>query len=189
MSWLRRSLGLLVAAAPLALAGCNPLGLGFLTPVPVQPWVAERMEDKFMHKNDNRTPVMPPIRDGSPPPMCEDQPTEREVLRTMNRVARGVPFIYEEFRDDIRIHSERIVDKIDPPRFIPLVGLVQKHLCHWKCTVYWTETRQSDYPFPVKFKKRRVEVIYIDKDHLHLYVGPDQEMQKETTKEFTQYAP
>lgn len=189
MIGLRRSLGLLLAALPLAAVGCNPVGMGFLTPVPVQPWVAERMEDKYMHKNDHRTPVMPPIRPGFPAPLCEDPPTEREVLRTMKRVKRGVPFVFEEFRDDIRIYSERIVDKIDPPRFFPLVGWAQLHHCHWKCTIYWTETIQSDYPFPTKLQKRRVEVIYIDKDHLHLYVGDDVETQKEITKEFTEYAP
>lgn len=189
MSRLRRGLWLLLAGAPLAAVGCNPLAAGFLTPVPVPPWVAERMDDKFMHRNDYRTPVMPPIREGHPPPVCEDAPTEREVLRTLKKVKRGVPFIIEEFRDDIRIFNERIVDKIDPPRFFPLVGYAQLHHCHWKCTVYWTETIQSDYPFPAKFKKRRVEVIYIDKDHLHLYVGPDADLQRDITKEFTQYAP
>lgn len=189
MTWFRRSLGMLLAGAPVALAGCNPLAAGFLTPVPVQPWVAERMEEKFAHKNDHRTPVMPPIREGFPPPMCEDPPTEREVLRTMKKVKRGVPFIYEEFRDDIRVYSERIVDKIDPPRFFPLIGWAQLHHCHWKSTIYWTETIQSDYPFPTKLQKRRVEVIYIDKDHLHLYVGPDVETQKDITREFTEYAP
>jgi hypothetical protein len=165
------------------------LGGGIFTPIPVQPWVAERIEDKYMHKNDTRAPIMPPIRDGFPPPMCEDQPTEREVLRVLSRVKRGVPFVCEEFRDDIRINCERIVDKIDPPRFFPLVGLAQLHHCHWRCTIYYTETLQSDYPFPYKTKKRRVEVVYIDKDHLHLYVGPDPEVQKSVTRELTQDAP
>jgi hypothetical protein len=189
MSWLRRSFLLLVSLAPIAATGCTPWGAGFLTPIPVQPWTAERLEDKVMHKNDHRTPIMPPIRDGYNPPMCEDAPTEREVLRTLTRVARGVPFIYEEFRDDIRIHSERIVDKIDPPRFFPLVGWAQLHHCHWKCTVYWTETLQSDYPFPQRYVKRRVQVVYIDKDHLHLFVGNDPDVQKNITREFTEYTP
>ncbi len=190
MNWLRRGFLLLLAVAPLVAAvGCNPLGAGFLTPIPIQPWTAERMEDKYMHKNDHRTPIMPPIRDGYPEPLCEDPPTEREILRTLTKVARGVPFVYEEFRDDMRINSERIVDKIDPPRFFPLVGWARLHHCHWKCTIYYTETVQSDYPTPVKFKKRRVQVVYIDKDHLHLYVGPDQDTQKDTTREFTDYAP
>jgi hypothetical protein len=180
---------MLLAASPLAAIGCNPVGAGFLTPVPVPPWTAERIEDKYQHKNDNRTPIMPPIREGYPPPICEDPPTEREVLRTMKRVKRGIPFVLEEFRDDVRIYSERIVDKIDPPRFFPLVGWAQLHHCHWKCTVYWTETFQSDYPFPAKLVKRRVEVIYIDKDHLHLVAGNDLDTQRDVTKEFTDYAP
>ena len=96
---------------------------------------------------------MPPIRQGYPPPMCEDPPTEREVLRTLKRVKRGVPFVCEEFRDDVRIFNERIVDKIDPPRFFPLVGWAQLHHCHWKSTVYWPETIQSDYPFPAKLQE------------------------------------
>ncbi|HVK09684.1 MAG TPA: hypothetical protein VM597_12995 [Gemmataceae bacterium] len=189
MTWLRRSVLALLAASPLAAAGCNPLTMGLLTPVPVQPWMSERLAEKYEHKNDHRAAIMPPIRDGYPPPLCEDPPTEREVLRTLPKLRRGVPFIIEEFRDDVRIFSERIVDKIDPPRFFPLVGWAQLHHCHWKCTVYWTETIQSDYPFPQKYKKRRVEVLYIDKDHLHLYVGPDVEQQKATTREFTEYAP
>ena len=187
MTWMRKT-GLLLAAvlAPMA-SGCNPLALGFLTPMPVQPWVAERIEEKYYNKNDFRTPIMPPIRDGFPPPVCEDLPTDKEVLRAMPRVARGVPYIYEEFRDDIRIISERIVDRIDPPRFFPLVGLAQLHHCHWKCTIYYTETVQSDYPFPAKIKKRRIQVIYIDKDHLHQYVGPDADVQRGITREHTDY--
>ncbi len=187
MTWVRK-VGLLLAviAAPVT-AGCNPFALGVFTPVPIPPWVPVRMEDKYLHKNDYRTPIMPPIRDGFPPPMCEDPPTEREILRTMKRIARGIPYMYEEFRDDIRISSERLVDKIDPPRFFPLVGLAQLHHCHWKCTIYYTETVQSDYPFPCKLQKRRVQVVYIDKDHLHLYVGPDPAVQADTTRELTGY--
>ena len=187
MTWMRKA-GLLLAAviAPLTV-GCNPLALGFLTPVPIPPWTAERIEDKYLHKNDFRTPIMPPIREGFPPPVCEDAPTDREVLRAMPRVARGVPYMYEEFRDDIKIVSERIVDKIDPPRFFPLVGLAQLHHCHWKCTIYYTETIQSDGPFPVKLKKRRIQVMYIDKDHLHQFVGVDPDVQKGITREHTDY--
>src|SRR5262245_50841273 len=128
---------LMVAAlvAPAGLVGCLPVPL--LPPVPVQPWVTERLEEKYQHPNDWRTPVMPPIRDGFPPPLCQDEPSEQEVLRTMRRVTRGIPFVYEEFRDDIEIVCEKLVDKIDPPRFFPLVGPAQLHHCHWKCTVYY----------------------------------------------------
>jgi len=188
MSWIRRKLLLLaLAVLPAWTTGCNPFTLGFLTPIPVQPWTAERMEQKLNHKNDGRTPIMPPIRDGYPPPICEDPPSDAEVLRAMPRVARGVPYIYEEFRDDIVIVKNRLVDKIDPPRFFPLVGPAQLHHCHWECVIYYTETVQSDYPFPQYTKRNRVQVMYIDKDHLHLYVGPNPDIQRQIGQDLTKY--
>jgi hypothetical protein len=178
--WLRAG----VLLAPFLSMGCYPplLALGIMAPS--QPWVTERMEDKYTHKNDYRTPILPPVREGFPPPVCEDPPSEQEILRAMPRVTRGVPYAYEEFRDDIQIVTERLVDKIDPPRFFPLVGPAQLHHCHWKCTIYYRETVQTSYPFPVKVVKNRVEVVYIDKDHLHQYVGCDPEVQKQITKEY-----
>ena len=188
MSWIRRKLWLVALALLTAGAGgCNPLTLGFLTPIPVPPWTAERMEAKLNHKNDGRTPIMPPIRDGFPPPICEDAPSDAEVLRAMPRVPRGVPYVYETFRDDIVIVKNRMVDKIDPPRFFPLVGPAQLHHCHWECVIYYNELVQSDYPFPVYVRKARVQVIYIDKDHLHLYVGTDPETQRTVTQDLTKY--
>jgi hypothetical protein len=187
------SLRMLRWLRPMTLAAIGLLsfsGSGCIWPlllVPEQAWVAERFDDKYQHPNDHRTPVLPPVRDGFPAPICEDPPTDLEVLRTMPRMTRGIPFVYEEFRDDIEIVPERIVDKIDPPRFYPLVGPAQLHHCHWKCTIYYTETIQSDYPFPVKLKKRRVQVVYIDKDHLHQYVGPDPDVQRQITREHTDY--
>jgi hypothetical protein len=176
-----------VLLTPLLAVGCYPplLWLGVMTPT--QPWVTERMEDKYAHKNDYRTPIMPPIRDGFPAPICEDPPSEQEVLRAMPRVTRGVPYVFEEFRDDIQIVSERLVDKIDPPRFFPLVGPAQLHHCHWKCTIYYKETKQSSYPFPVKVVRNRVEVVYIDKDHLHMYVGPNPQVQSSVTRDVAGY--
>jgi hypothetical protein len=153
----------------------------------VQPWVATRMEEKYNHKNDSRTPLMPPIRDGSPEPRCEDAPTEREILRSLPAQIRGVPFIYEEFRDDMTFARNRLVDKIDPPRFFPLVGMAQLHHCHWECAVYYNETIQSSYPNPVYIKKPRVQVVAIDKDHLHLYVGPNPDTQRDVLLEMTKY--
>src|SRR5207247_10842 len=93
----------LIAGAALSLvpfAGCNPFTMGLATPIPVPAWVTERMEEKYCHKNAFRTPVMPPIREGFPPPLCEDPPDEAMVLRAMEHVRRGVPYFYEEFRDD-----------------------------------------------------------------------------------------
>ena len=175
-----KTLGLLAGAlvAALAQAGCfNPYSAGIATPVPVPPWVTERMEEKYSFKNDHRTPVMPPIRPGFAAPLCEDPPGQDEILRAMPHVLRGLPYVVEEFRDDIDIKVERIKDSIDPPRFFPLVGQAQLHHCHWKCTIYYTETIESGYPFPFRAKKPRTEVIYMDKDHLHLYPcgGPEVE--------------
>jgi hypothetical protein len=190
-SWLARAGALLApflaagCALPLVGASINPVTMGLATPICIPPWVTERMEDKYAHKNDFRTPVLPPIREGFPPPICEDPPSEQEVLRAMPRLTRGVPFVYEEFRDNVEIVSERLVDKIDPPRFFPLIGPAQLHHCHWKCTIYYTETVQSDQPFPVKVVKNRVQVVYIDKDHLHLYVGPNPAAQAAVTKDLT----
>jgi hypothetical protein len=187
MSSIRSKICLLLAVMPAFSSGCLPFGLGWGTPIPIQPWVSERMEQKYNSKNDGRAPIMPPIRDGYPPPICEDPPGDQEILRAIPRVARGVPYVYEQFRDDITIVKNRIVDKIDPPRFIPLVGPAQLHHCHWECVVYYTETIQSDYPFACYTKKQRVQVIYIDKDHLHLYVGPNPDVQRQITQDMTKY--
>jgi len=186
-TWGLRAVALLT---PLFAAGCLgifPPALQFMVMAPTQPWVTERMEDKYQHKNDYRTPIMPPLKDGFPAPICEDPPSEQEILRAMPRVSRGVPYFYEEFRDDIQIVSERLVDKIDPPRFFPLVGPAQLHHCHWKSTIYYRETVQSSYPFPAKIVKNRVEVVYIDKDHLHLYVGPNPQVQAAVTRDVAGY--
>ena len=178
MSVVRNKLWLLAAAVLPAVTASGCL---------VQPWVPARMEEKYQHTNDHRTPILPPIRDGFPAPLCEDPPSDREVLRAMPKRPRGVPYVYEEFWDDIVIVKNRVVDEIDPPRFFPLVGMAQLHHCHWECAVYYNETIQSAQPYPVYIKKPRVKVMYIDKDHLHLYVGPNPDQQRETLLEMTKY--
>jgi hypothetical protein len=178
-----RILVLLAAiVAPLGLSGCWPLSMGIFTPIKVPPWVTERMEEMYCQsiKNDFRTPIMPPIIDGAPLPTCEDPPDEARILRAMPHVARGVPYFYEEHRDDIRIITELMVDKIDPPRFFPLVGPAQLHHCHWKCTIYYLETIESGYPFPFRCVNHQVQVVYIDLDHLHLYPKSDDAKQSAT---------
>jgi hypothetical protein len=174
---------ILGSLALLAFGGCMPFTMGIFTPIPVPPWVTERMEEKYCFKNDFRTPIMPPIREGFPEPQCEDPPDEAAVLRAMRHVPRGIPYIYEEFRDDIQIVSERLVDRIDPPRFYPLVGPARLHHCHWKCTIYYTETVESGYPFPFQCKGPRVEVVYIDKDHLHSFVCAGEQTQISFTRD------
>ena len=172
-----RKFGLLAVAAVLSSAGTGC----------VQPWVAERQDEKFLYDNDHRTPIMPPVRSGYPAPLCEDPPSDREVLRALPKRIRGVPYFYEEFHDNIQVVSRRIVDKIDPPRFFPLVGMAQLHHCHWECAVYYTETIQSSQPYPTFLKKDRIQVVYIDKDHLHLYAGDNPDSQREQLLEMTKW--
>ena len=172
--------GLLTAGS----VGCLPFSMGIATPIPMPPWVTERMQEKYCNQNDHRTPILPAIPPGHRP-YCEDPPDQQEILRTMPRVTRGVPYIYEEFRDDIEFTVEKLVDRVDPPRFFPLIGPAQLHHCHWKCTVYFTETVESTYPFPFRVKRRRAEVVYIDKDHLHLYAGASAQAQESVTRDLT----
>lgn len=114
---------------------------------------------------DNRTPVTPA------PGKCligDGAPDAQEILRAMPRVDRGIPFIYETFRDDIEITTEKLVDRIDAPRFYPLIGPAQIHHRHWKCTVTFTETTTVAYPFPMQTQRKCKEVVYLDKDRLVL---------------------
>ncbi len=116
------------------------------------------------HQYDNRTPIFGEYRENDP--HCPKGPDETRVLRALPPVKR-LPGIYEESRDNIQIVTERIVDKVDPPRLFPLVGTAQLHRCHWKCTVYYTETITGSYPTPFRCSHPRVQVVYIDADHLH----------------------
>jgi hypothetical protein len=131
-----------------------------------------RADNKAVQQNEYRTPLVPPIRPDAPEPQCAEQPTEAEVFRVLPNVPHGIPYLFESFRNNAQIVFERIVDKIDPPRFYPLVGPAQLHHCHWKCTVYFTEVIESNYPFPVRVCRPRVEVVYIDKDYLHASNAP-----------------
>lgn len=174
-----------VRLATLLLAASSTLcGTGCL----VQPWVYDRMQNAYQYDKDFKTPILPPVRAGFPAPRCEDPPTDAEVMRVFNeRQVRGVPYLYEEFQDDLTIVKNLVVDKIDPPRFFPLVGMAQLHHCHWECGVYYNDLKQSSYPYPTHIRKPKVEVIYIDKDHLHLYVGENPATQQDTLLEMTKW--
>ena len=169
------------------LGGCvpNPFFYSANAPVPypVPPWVSERMVEKYDTRYRLRTPIMPPILPGQPAPTCDDPPSEDEVIRTMPPVVRGVPFIYEEFRDDFTVVIEKLVDRIDPCVYVPLLGPAQLHHCHYKCTVFYKERKQSDYPFPFQVENDRVQVVYIDKDHFHLCVGDNERDQRSVSKD------
>jgi RNA polymerase sigma factor (sigma-70 family) len=93
-------------------------------------------------------------------------PSEGEVLRALPRVPREAPTTLQAFRDDIQVVTEQLAKQVDPPRLFPLVGKAELHRYHWKCTVYYTETVESSYPFPLRSKRPRVEVVYITRDYL-----------------------
>ena len=109
-----------------------------------------------------------------------DEPGEAEVLRAMPRVACGIPYVYEVFRDDIQVVTELVVDKVDPARFFPMVGPAQLHHCHWKCTVRYTETIEGLAPFYFRMTQPRTEVVYIEKDRLHAWPPPTPETKPAT---------
>jgi hypothetical protein len=95
-------------------------------------------------------------------------PPVAEVLRALPPVPRGVPGIFEVFRDDVRVVAERLDRRVDEPRFFPLVGEAKLHHDHWKCTASYSETVETGYPFPARTKRSHTEVIYVDKDYLVL---------------------
>ena len=114
---------------------------------------------------DFRTPILGPY----PPqvPQCHEAPAEARILRALPPLRR-LAGVIEESRDNVQIVTERIVDKVDPPRFFPLVGSAQLHHCGWKCSVYYQETISGSYPFCFRWTQPRIDVVYIDTDHLHL---------------------
>jgi hypothetical protein len=168
-------------------SGCVPTSMGIFTPIPVQPWMADQIEAKMQNPSDYNTVVLGPIPAGYKP-LCEDPPDEATILRVMPPVPRGVPYVYEEHRDDDNFVIERLVDQVDPPRYFPLVGPAQLHHCHYKCTVFYTSTVSSDWPIPFHVKRRRSQVVYIDRDHLHQVACTPEQMQS-MSHDFTAYQP
>src|SRR5438105_2268874 len=82
---------------------------------------------------DVNTPILPPIASGDRHD-CANPPDRATILRALPRVAQGIPYIYEESRDNLEFTVECLVDRVDAPRFYPLVGPAQLHHCHYKCT-------------------------------------------------------
>ena len=114
-----------------------------------------------------RTPILPALKHGENA-TCEQPPTQQEILAALPTLARGVPYVYEQYRDEIEFTVEKLVDRVDGPRFFPLIGMAQLHHCHWKCTVYYTDVIEIANPFPFTTRTKHEDVVYIDRDHLHL---------------------
>src|SRR5262245_56849994 len=109
MRTLRTCLGLsTMLLTPLATTGCNPFAMGLGTPLPVPPWVPEYAEERLTCRSDHDTPILPPIPAGYRP-QCEDLPDRSTILRAMPRITRGIPWIYEEFREDYDFTIEPLV--------------------------------------------------------------------------------
>ena len=98
--------------------------------------------------------------------ICLDPPSEAEVWAKLPKASKDNPLNHEVQRNNVRIAIEKIAHKVDPVKVYPLAGACQLVHCHYKCTVSYDELSWSDYPIPFKHVAHKVEVVYIDKDHL-----------------------
>jgi hypothetical protein len=179
--------GLIASASLVAVAttqtGCgldylyrnmSPLRLtGWSFAWPILPSQSQRLEeDMNREERNNRVPILDPIPAEFAPALCLDPPNELEVWNKVPKFKNGFPPIYETQRNNVRILIEKIGEKIDPCKVYPLAGPCQLVHCHYKCTVYYDELYWSDYPIPFNHVDHKVEVVYIDKDHLRRCGGP-----------------
>ena len=155
--------------------GITGPGLGIASiPLPVSPFFQQKAEDHaFENARYNKVAILPPITDENH--IALDPPSDDEVIRALEQlrpVSGGVPGLEVTMRNIKGITKELIADYVDPPRHVPLVGPVQLHHAHYKCTVYFEEITQVGWPIPHQIKTEAgIEVIYIDKDHFHRVGG------------------
>jgi hypothetical protein len=131
-------------------------------PMPTMPIPAPAASEE----NEYRSTIIPAARESQPPPPCPE-PSEKEIIEALNARTGSPKLKLEDIGDEVEIVCEKVMDKVDEPRFFPLVGPARLHHCHWKCTVYYNETVRSNNPFPMVVKNKHVETVYIDKDVLH----------------------
>ncbi len=141
-------------------------------PIPVSPWLQDRMEDNFWEKERySRVAILGPITSGGPP-VALDPPSDDEIMRAMEKarpLEGGLPLMHEVQRNNVRIVKEPIADYADPPRVYPTIGPAQLHHAHYKCIIYFTEVTRVGWPIPYTTTKENAqEVVYIDHDHLHM---------------------
>lgn len=148
----------------------RPTGWSFAWPI--LPSQQQRLEDDMAREDADRVPILDPIPGEFAPPTCLDPPSEADVWRKVPKFRDGSPPFYETQRNNARFLIEKIGEKVDPCKVFPLAGPCQLVHCHYKCTVYFDELYWSDYPIPFNHRKARVEVVYIDKDHLRRCGGP-----------------
>ena len=141
-------------------------------PIPISPYFQDKQEDKFWeHERYDRVPILGPITAGGPA-VALDAPSDDEVMRALEKarpLEGGLPLLHEIQRSNVRIAKQKIADYVDPPRVFPLVGPAQLHHAHYKCTVYFAETKRVGWPVPYTTRDvDAMEVIYIDHNHLHM---------------------
>ncbi|WP_406695793.1 hypothetical protein V5E97_32815 [Singulisphaera sp. Ch08] len=181
--WVRGILtGALLAVVATCNSGCGlsyvfrnisplrPTGWSFAWPI--LPSQQQRLERDMEREEADRVPILDPIVGEFAPATCLDPPSEQEVWNKVSKFKNGSPPFYETQRNNVRFLIEKIGDKIDPCKVYPLAGPCQLVHCHYKCTVYFDESYWSDYPIPFNHVDHRVEVVYIDKDHLRRCGGP-----------------
>jgi hypothetical protein len=171
-------LGLLSLAAATGCSSVSGPNFGALNfPIPVSPFFQKEAEDKFTeYRRYDRMPILGPIPPGAPAEAL-DPPSHDQIMRALERanpVQGGLPLLYEIQRNNVRITVDLIQDQVDPPRVMPLVGPVQLHHAHYKCTIYYTELTRVGWPIPYTTTAEEAqEVIYIDHDHLHMVGNVD----------------
>jgi hypothetical protein len=176
--------GLTLAMLALLTTGCGwglttqgpSLGPVLAIPIPISPYFQERKEDEAWEKERyDRVPILGPITSGGV--VALDPPSDDEVMRALEKarpVEGGVPMLYERSRNNVRIVKYKISDYVDPPRHYPLVGPAQQHHAHYKCVIYWEDTRRIGWPVPHTIRDEDTEeVIYIDHNHLHMVGNVD----------------
>jgi hypothetical protein len=175
-------IGALFAVVSTSLTGCgipyvyraiSPLHVtGWSFAWPILPSQQQRIEHDMAAEKADRVPILDPIPGEFAPPTCLDPPSEAEVWDKVPKFKNGNEPFYETQQNNVRILIEKIGDKVDPCKIYPLAGPCQLVHCHYKCTVYYDELYWSDYPIPFHHMDKRVEVVYIDKDHLRRCGGP-----------------
>jgi hypothetical protein len=142
--------------------------------IPVSPYYSEMIEDAYIREERyDKVPILDPVEGEHAPIFCQDPPSADEVMRTLpNETSGGWPFFAETARNNVKIVTEPIVDRMDDCRFFPLAGPARLHHCHYKCTVYYDLIKRSDWPVPFRHLDESIQVVYIDHDHLIRCAGP-----------------
>jgi hypothetical protein len=171
------ALGIAAACGCVGVAGPT-LGVTSV-PAPVSPFHQQKAEDHAFEKERyNKVVILPPITEENH--IALDPPSDDQVIRQLEKVrpvGGSVPGLETTVRNVKGITKQLIADYVDPPRVMPLVGPVQLHHAHYKCTIYFEEITNVGYPIPHEIKNEDgLEVLYIDCDHLHRVGGGEVEV-------------